>query len=213
MDVVNMFSVNEYKKKQIQKKYIRASKLASSLSYGCLSALAMFTIIFALYGFCTKNTFLVQDVTASDYGTKNIVLVCFVLVTVDIILAFLWVVQNLVVNIIFGKYIAQRINESLFISGDEIEYGYQNLVGASSGDRVIVKIPFANISTIRINQRVKKIEIIGMVSSKYYENYSQKKTRAPKNNYKERIFILFDYFEPGLIEFFEKYYAEKVEVE
>lgn len=210
---MNVFSVNNYKKKQIQKQYIRTSKLASSLSFGCLGALVLFTIVFALYGFCAKNTFLVQDVTASDYGIKNIVLVWFVLVTVDIILAFLWFIQKLVINIIFGKYIAQRINESLFISDNEIEYGYQNLVGASSGDRVIVKIPFANINTIRINQKVKKIEILGLVSSKYYENYSQKKTRAPKNNYKEGIFVLFDYFEPGLIEFFEKNYADKLEVE
>lgn len=210
---MNVFNVNNYKKKQIQKQYIRTSKLALSLSFGCLGALVLFTIVFALYGFCAKNTFLVQDVTASDYGIKNIVLVWFVLVTVDIILAFLWFIQKLVINIIFGKYIAQRINESLFISDNEIEYGYQNLVGASSGDRVIVKIPFENINTIRINQKVKKIEILGLVSSKYYENYSQKKTRAPKNNYKEGIFVLFDYFEPGLIEFFEKNYADKLEVE
>lgn len=207
-----MFNVDGLKKKQIQKNYIRSSKVASSLSVSFFILIGLFTVVFLIYGFGLKDTFIVQDITDSNYGLKDSVSVWFVLVTVDFILALLWFMQKLVVNIVLGKYINQRINESLIISNGEIEYGYQNLVGASSGDRVIVKIPFANISTIRTDQRVKKIEILGMVSSKYYENYSQKKTRAPKNNYKEGSFILFDYFEPGLIEFLEKNYAEKLEV-
>lgn len=209
---MNMFNVDGLKKKQIQKNYIRSSKVASSLSVSFFILIGLFTVVFLIYGFGLKDTFIVQDITDSNYGLKDSVSVWFVLVTVDFILALLWFMQKLVVNIVLGKYINQRINESLIISNGEIEYGYQNLVGASSGDRVIVKIPFANISTIRTDQRVKKIEILGMVSSKYYENYSQKKTRAPKNNYKEGSFILFDYFEPGLIEFLEKNYAEKLEV-
>lgn len=207
-----MFNVDGLKKKQIQKNYIRSSKVASSLSVSFFILIGLFTVVFLIYGFGLKDTFIVQDITDSNYGLKDSVSVWFVLVTVDFILALLWFMQKLVVNIVLGKYINQRINESLIISNGEIEYGYQNLVGASSGDRVIVKIPFANISTIRTDQRVKKIEILGMVSSKYYENYSQKKTRAPKNNYKEGSFVLFDYFEPGLIEFLEKNYAEKLEV-
>lgn len=209
---MNMFNVDGLKKKQIQKNYIRSSKVASSLSVSFFILIGLFTVVFLIYGFGLKDTFIVQDITDSNYGLKDSVSVWFVLVTVDFILALLWFMQKLVVNIVLGKYINQRINESLIISNGEIEYGYQNLVGASSGDRVIVKIPFANISTIRTDQRVKKIEILGMVSSKYYENYSQKKTRAPKNNYKEGSFVLFDYFEPGLIEFLEKNYAEKLEV-
>lgn len=209
---MNMFNVDGLKKKQIQKNYIRSSKVASSFSVSFFILIGLFTVVFLIYGFGLKDTFIVQDITDSNYGLKDSVSVWFVLVTVDFILALLWFMQKLVVNIVLGKYINQRINESLIISNGEIEYGYQNLVGASSGDRVIVKIPFANISTIRTDQRVKKIEILGMVSSKYYENYSQKKTRAPKNNYKEGSFILFDYFEPGLIEFLEKNYAEKLEV-
>lgn len=207
-----MFNVDGLKKKQIQKNYIRSSKVASSLSVSFFILIGLFTVVFLIYGFGLKDTFIVQDITDSNYGLKDSVSVWFVLVTVDFILALLWFMQKLVVNIVLGKYINQRINESLIISNGEIEYGYQNLVGASSGDRVIVKIPFDNISTIRTDQRVKKIEILGMVSSKYYENYSQKKTRAPKNNYKEGSFVLFDYFEPGLIEFLEKNYAEKLEV-
>lgn len=210
---MNMFNVDGLKKKQIQKNYIRSSKVASSLSVSFFILIGLFTVVFLIYGFGLKDTFIVQDITDSNYGLKDSVLVWFVLVTVDFILALLWFMQKLVVNIVLGKYINQRINESLIISNGEIEYGYQNLVGASSGDRVIVKIPFDNISTIRTDQRVKKIEILGMVSSKYYENYSQKKTRAPKNNYKEGSFVLFDYFEPSLMEFFKKNYAEKVEVE
>lgn len=209
----NSFNVDASKKKKIQKNYIRTNRGPTVLSIGLLSILMIFTIAFAAYGLGLKSTFLVQDVTASDYGEKNTLLVWVVLITVDIIILFLWFVQKLVINGIFGTFINQRINESLFISDKEIEYGYQNSVGASSGDRVIVRVPIHSIRQIKINRKIARVELVGLVSSKYYENYLQKKTRAPKNNYKEGSIILFDYFDPEIIKFFEGKYAEKVEVE
>jgi hypothetical protein len=173
----------------------------------------IFTIVFAVYGIGLENTFIVKDVTSSDYGRKNLLLVWIVLITVDIIILFLWFIQRLVVNGIFGKFIKQRINESLIISDEIIEYGYQNLVGSTSSDRVIVRIPTNSIKQIKVSRDIYKLEIVGLLSSKYYENYSQKKTRAPKNNYKEGSFVLFDYFNPGLMDFLEMNYADKVEVE
>ena len=208
-----LFSVDDLKKTKLQKKYIRTNKSATAISVGFLVAFLLFTIAFSVYGFGRENSFLVQDVTSSDYGKKNLVLVWFVLITVDIIIMFLWFVQKLVVSGIFGRFIKQRINESLIISSDVIEYGYQNLVGATASDRVIVRVPIDSIRQIKINQEIARIELCGLVSSKYYENYSQKKTRAPKNYYKEGSLVIFDYFEPGLIEFFKKNYAKKVEVE
>lgn len=208
-----VFTADEIQKQKIQKKYIKSNKGATVLSIGLLMVFLLFSIVFAVYGFGSPNTFLIKDVTASDYGQKNFLLVWIILITVDIIILFLWFVQKLVINGIFGKFIRQRINESLIISEGGIEYGYQNLVGSTSSDRVIVRIPVDSIRKIKIDQKIAKIELDGLVSSKYYENYSLKKTRAPKNNYKEGTFVLFDYFEPSLMEFFKKNYAEKVEME
>lgn len=198
------FAVDFSKKKEIQNNYIRKSKWPTVLSLGLLAAIVVFTVTFAVYGFGMRDTFLVQDVTASDYGQKNIVLVWVLLITVDVILLFLWFVQKLVVYEVFSKYIDQRVNESLAISDDFIEYGYQNSVGASSGDRVVVRVPLKGIREIIIDQKIHRIELIGLVSSKYYENYLQRKTKAPEDNYKEGSLVIFDYFEPGLTGFVEK---------
>ena len=206
------FSVDDVKKIKIQKKYIKTNRGVATLSLGLLAMLLIFTISFAIYGIGMKNTFLVQDVTSSDYGEKNLLLVWIVLITVDVIILFLWFIQKIVVSGIYGKFIRQRINESLIISQDTIEYGYQNLVGSTANDRVIVKIPIDSIKQIKIDREIGKIELFGLVSSKYYENYSRQKTRAPKNNYREGSFVIFDYFTPGLIEYFDKYYSKNVEV-
>ena len=205
------FRINELKKTKVQKKYFKTSKGAMITSIGMAVTFFAFTIAFSVYSFGMKNTFLVQNITASDYGEKNLLVIWSVLIAVDIIILFLWVIQKMVVFIIYGKYIGQRINESLTISADAIEYGYQNLVGSTASDRVIVRVPVDSIRRIKIDKKIDRIEICGLVSSKYYENYARKETRAPKNNYKEGSLVLFDYFEPGLIEFFKENYAETAE--
>lgn len=198
------FAVDFSKKKEIQNNYIRKSKWTTVLSLGLLAAIVVFTISFAMYGFGMRDTFLVQDVTASDYGQKNIVLVWVLLITVDVILLFLWFVQKLVVYEVFSKYIDQRVNESLTFSDDFVEYGYQNSVGASASDRVVVRVPLKSIREIIIDQKLHRIELIGLVSSKYYENYLQRNIKTQEDNYKEGSLVIFDYFEPGLTGFVKK---------
>lgn len=209
----NVFKVDISKKKKIQKNYIKTRKGATVLSLMFMFVLVIFNVAFPIYGLGIKSTFLIQDITASDYGEKNKLIVWVVWITVDIIIFFLWFIQKIVINGIGGKFINQRINESLIISDNEIEYGYQNLSGSSVGDRVVVRVPIVGISQIKINRNIARIEVVGLVSSKYYENYSQKKTRAPKNNYKEGSLVIFDYFEPEIIKFFEENYSDRVEVE
>ena len=207
------FCIDDLRKDGIQKKYIKTSKWAMMLSVGLLTIFTLFTILFAIYGIGLKSTFIVQDVTASNYGEKNTLLVWTVLIAADFIILFLWFIQKLVINGIYGKYINQRINESLIISNGIIKYGYQNSVGSTSSDRVIVVIPIDGIKSIKINREIERIELKGTISSKYYENYSKRITRAPKDNFTEGSFVLFDYFEPELTEFFIKNNADIVDME
>lgn len=209
----NIFYVDLENKKKLQKRFIKSNKSTTILSFGIWGILLIFSIIFAVYGLGMKNTFLVQDLTATNYGEKNFLLIWTILITVDVVILFLWFIQRIAVNGVLGKNNSQRVNESLIISQDVLEYGYQNSVGASSGDRVVVTIPLNKIEQIKINKMLGMIELRGCISSKYYENYAKKQTRAPKDNYKNGSFIVFDYFQPGLIEYFKNNYAGKVEVE
>ena len=65
-------------------------------------------------------------------------------------------------------------------------------------------MPLKGIREIIIDQKLHRIELIGLVSSKYYENYAQRNTKEPEDNYKEGSLVIFDYFEPELTGFVEK---------
>lgn len=202
------FNVDIQKKKEIQNNCIRSSMGAFVLSFGIIGVLILFNIYFLYFGLIRADTFIIKDITDSAYGEKNTLLVWTILIAVDVILAFLWGIQKIAVYRIFGQYISERKNESLEIKNDVLEYGYQNAVNSYYRDRVIVQIPLADIKEILVDRRFGKMEIFGSVSSTYYEDYQNRITRAPENSFTDGSFVLFDYFDPELIRFFEERYKE-----
>ena len=200
------------KKKQIHKNYLKSKKIIYALPYVILALALVFSIVLLIYGFGNDTAFIVSDNTDSDFGKKNIMLLCFILGTVDIILAFFFIVIKIAIYRIVGKSISERVNESLLIKKDCIEYGYQNYAGAFDGDRVVVRIPFAYISKITYNSSTKEIIISGKYSSKYYEDYKTKYTRADDLLISGN-FAIFDYFEPSLIDFLVKVGLQVTRVE
>ena len=141
----NIYNINLLKKNEIHKKYIKSNKSILILSYGIIIILILFDFLFGLYSFVLEDTFVVQDIYAYNYGEKNYTVIWCVLITVNLIVGFLWIVLKISVYRIYGKYISERINESLIINDFNIEYGYQNLIGSTNIDRVIVRIPIQDI--------------------------------------------------------------------
>lgn len=210
---MNNFEIDLMKKKEVQKKLIKSKKKAAFFSNGMMAFIVLFSVVFFVYGLLVKDTFVVHDIYAYNYGEKNRWLVWCILLGTDLVLVFLWVIFKLVIYRICGKYISERVNESLIISDANVEYGYQNLVGSTDVDRVIITLPVRDIKKVKINRQSECVEICGLVSSVYYDNYKNKETRALKDKFEEGTLILFDYFKPGIIKFFEKNYKEIVEVE
>lgn len=207
------FEVDDLKKSEVQKRYIRKSKVARAISGVFLAEFLAFTIVFAIYGLGLKDTFIIQDVTTTDYGRKNLLLVWTILVIVDLIILVSWFTVKMIVNSILGRYIMQRLNESLMITDDIIEYRYLKVEGLTFSDRIIVQIPVDSIKKIKINRDISKVELFEVRSSEFYENSSQKKTQAPENDEEGSSYVFFDYFEPGLIEFFEQKYGDRLVME
>ena len=199
------FTVDRFRKKKIQKNYLHSRKGWMALSYGLLSVIVLFTIIFTIYGFGIKNTFLIYDPSDTAYLTKDTLLVWLILLTGDFILVFLWLVQYKLANGISGKYIGQRVNESLIISDTLIEYGYQNAVGQVPGDRIVITLRLQTIREINIDKTLSRVEIwADEIRSVYYDRFSDgvKMTRAD-GKYEAASFVAFDYFEPSLIKYIE----------
>lgn len=196
------FKVDSDKKEAVHKKYLRSKKEWKVLSYGILAWMILFDILFGIYGFVLKDTFIIQYVTDSGYGTKNTFLVWTVLVTADIIFLFLWSIQKIVAYRWTGRYISERVNERLSIDEDMIEYSYQNAVNATPGDRVVIKVK--DIESISIDEDSSKIEIFGKINQVYYDNYARRKTRGDIDTFEDRNFVLFDYFVPEVIPYVKK---------
>lgn len=113
------------------------------------------------------------------------------------------IVAQIAVKRITGKYLSERINESMVLNGSTLEYGYQNFADHTPLDRVVIKIPLENLSSVKIDRKRKKVELRGKICQMYYDNYLTGETRA-KEEYTDRTVILFDYFEPSLIETLER---------
>lgn len=192
------------KKSYIQERYYHSLKEWMALSYGIIAIAVLYTIIFAIYGFAIEDTFLILLPTDIGYGTKNTFLVWTILITTDLILAFLWVIQYMIgYDGVAGRYMSQRANETLLIDESYIEYRYQNATGATPGDRVVVRIKRDTISRIRINRENARIEITGLRCNVYYDNYARRRTRADVNDFQDGTFVVFDYFTPELIPYLE----------
>lgn len=197
------------KKDKTQREYFRSCKGWLTLSYGIVIFFILFNVLFGLYGLVKKDTFIVKDIYDSGYGLKDTLLVWVIIIAVDVILVFLWFIQHILAIGITGKYIIQRVNENLFINESYIEYSYQNAVGASPGDRVVVKIPLDSINSMIITENIRKIEIVGKICSVYYDNYVHRKTRTKPDDFEEGVFVIFDYFVPELIPCLKNIAAEK----
>lgn len=204
------FNVDKQKKRMVHKTYLRSRRGWMALSCGIIIFFTLFNIIFAVYGFADKSTFPVMDPMASDYGQKNMLFVWTVLIAVDVIVVFLWFIQHIIAVGITGIYSVQRINESLSAEEKYIEYCYQNAIGRSPGDRVVVRMPTDKVREIRIYKKDHMVEIYGEMSSVYYDDYAKRKTRANVDDFEESTFTIFDYFSPGLIPYLRETYNDRV---
>lgn len=198
-----IFKINLKKKQQIHKKYIKSNKIFGILSKGLIAVIIIFNVCFLIYGFGFSSTFVVSNVFSYQYGQKNIALIVCITAGVNAILLFLWLIQKIVVKEVTGRFISQRINESLAAENGYLEYGYQNFAVSHEGDRVVIRIPLDKIYKIGYDEKIQKIQITGLMCSRYYDDYLRRKTRA-KEEYDKDIFITFDYYEPPLIQYLQE---------
>lgn len=191
------FNVDKNKKKKLHKQYIRSKPLLYLAGNLLLAVMVLFTAVFCIYSLTSDTAFLVRDMMEDDYGQKNKLLIGFVVVTVDIVLVFLWVVFKLVIKRVTGKNISERVNETLIWKDSILEYGYQNFAGATRWDRIIVRIPVDRMEKITYQSKLGRLQFTGPVSMVYYDDYEKKLTDI-KEKYENQTVVLFDYFNPSL---------------
>lgn len=141
---------------------------------------SLYTAAVLWYSWNVPDSFVVHDITSYMDGEKNTFLILCIVLTVDVIMLFFWVLQKIAVWRITGKYSSERITESLQIKDDLLEYGYRNYATrfVDAADRVIVRIKLDQATEIKISDETGRIEITAQVSSMYYDDWLARETRA-----------------------------------
>ena len=186
---MQVFKVDETKKKQIHKDLYKRSKITIFL-YVWVVLWLVINIIWTVYTMRPDSWMLVYD---SEIGLhKDWYIAWGVFAFINIIFPTLYIILRIARWRVTGRELSERINESLRLEGEILEYGYQNFAGHTSIDRVVVWIKDWDA---KINGD--KIIFRGKIKQKYYDDYLKMETRAP-DEYVDGKWILYDYFEPAL---------------
>lgn len=98
-----------------------------------------------------------------------------------------------------SKDLTERTEEELAIADGEIRYIFRTRYVTSPDNRVIVVIPLRNITSVNYNNKTRKIELVGRISSDVVEKYNPARQYNPsKGNLKD--LVIYDYFTPSLLD-------------
>jgi len=98
-----------------------------------------------------------------------------------------------------GKDLTERTEEELVITDGEIRYIFRTRYVTSPENRVVVVIPLRDITSVYYNNKTRKIDLIGRISSDVVEKYNPAHQYNPnKGNLKD--LVVYDYFTPSLLD-------------
>ena len=192
--MTKQFQVSKEKKETIQKSFYKHSKINYVL-YVWILLWILLNVWWAIHAI-DKTSFMSPAWQVTGEGeklVKNTYIVWSIFAFINIVFPILYIVIRIARRRICGKYTSERCNESLIIKDNIIEYGYQNL-DHTAYDRVVV-----SIKDWQVKVDSEKITFKGLIKQKYYEDYQAGITLAP-DEYIDGEWILYDYFEPSLIE-------------
>lgn len=204
--MIKEFFIDENRKKKLKKLIMEASDkyLWIKKSICILNALVViFPLLFLVYAYFISDAFVQLHDRYAPVGTKNHWFIITVTVVIFIMTFFLKLIMNTIYAGLAEQKLDGRFAETLIYNNGVIEYGYKNHMQATMHDRVIVKIPLAEIDMIYYDSNEEKITFEGNISSLYYDNYEEGYTRG-QEKYIKTSFELWDYFVPGLKSFLDE---------
>ena len=98
-----------------------------------------------------------------------------------------------------SKDLTERTEEELAIADGVIRYIFRTRYVTSPDNRVVVVIPLRDITSVNYNNKTRRIELIGRISSDVVEKYNPAHQYNPnKGNLKD--LVIYDYFTPSLLD-------------
>lgn len=105
---------------------------------------------------------------------------------------------GLMLNNRTSKDLSERTDEEITIANNELRLVFRTRYVTAPDNRVIVVIPFRDLTAVNYDEETRRIEFVGRISSDVVEKYNPAREYNPnKGNLKE--LVIYDYFTPSLL--------------
>lgn len=193
-----MFRVNDKLKSEVIEQVIRNStglrKLAKCVKIAVPIAFALALVYACLYLFVPG----LGEVIVAGEAKKEIVPIISRTVLILVFGLLIRYCCGLMLNNRTSKDLTERMDEEITIANSEIRYIFRTRYVTAPNNRVIVVIPFRDLTAINYTENTRKIEFVGRISSDVIEKYNPSREYTPnKGNLKE--LVIYDYFTPSLL--------------
>lgn len=105
---------------------------------------------------------------------------------------------GLMLNNRTSKDLTERTDEEITIANSEIRYVFRTRYVTAPDNRVIVVIPFRDLTEVNYTENTRKIEFVGRISSDVIEKYNPAREYNPNKGNLNKL-IIYDYFTPNLL--------------
>jgi len=138
-------------------------------------------------------------IKTGDIGNKNIIPIILFAISACAISLFIHILAREVLFKTSGYNIIDRLDESLFLDGTELEYGYHLIDSINIRDRTIAHFDLLSMKKIIYNSKFKRLSIWGKFHAAYYANYLERRVEKEGEMDTEDPFDIYLYFEPDLL--------------
>jgi len=159
---------------------------------------AVSPILMLIYGFLFPSVSILS-VETGDYGNKNVLFIILFAISACAISLFIHILAREVLLKTSGYNIIDRLDESLFLDGTELEYGYHLIDSINIRDRTIAHFDLLSMKKLIYNSKFKRLSIWGKFHAAYYANYLERIIEKEGDMDIEDPYDIYMYFEPDLL--------------
>lgn len=198
-----VFQVKEQLKSEIIALVIEHNSRLRSLSR-CRTAILPTAVVLSLaYGLLY---WLVPDmgiVMVAGTAKKQIApIICFILCALLLAILFRYILGLLLISL-SSRDLTERTDEILSVGDNEILYTFRTRYVTDPDSRVVVVIPFRDITSVNYDRNIRKIQFAGRISSDVVEKFDPSRQYRPNSGNLKDLDI-YDYFSPSLYEHLRK---------
>ena len=159
---------------------------------------AVSPILMLLYGFLFPSVSILS-VETGDYGNKNVLFIILFAISACAISLYIHILMRELLFKTSGYNIIDRLDESLFLDGTELEYGYHLRDSINIRDRTITHFDLLSMKKIIYNSKFERLSIWGKFHAAYYANYLERRIEKEGDMDIEDPYDIYLYFEPDLL--------------